>query len=126
MKEVTLFSHRSMQCSVWRFGMCISNSGELWKLDYCLGNLNKYAVEGLRHSPENTLGRIWKNVTQSPSLIHQLLLQQPAKCSHRHADFSWEIRDNVVWCTLVSQEYFRISSRMQVENVSHFTIIMVP
>lgn len=119
MKEVTLFSHRSMQRSVWS----ISNSREL---DYCLGNLNKYAVEGLRHSPENTLGRIWKNVAQSPSLIHQLLLQQPAKCSHRHADFSWEIRDNVVWCTLVSQEYFRISSRMQVENVSHFTIIMVP
>jgi len=37
-EEVTLFSHRPMQCSVWRIGKYSSNGWELWELGYYLGN----------------------------------------------------------------------------------------
>jgi len=37
-EEVTLFSHRPMQRSVWRIGKCSSNGWELWELGYYLGN----------------------------------------------------------------------------------------
>lgn len=34
-EEVTLFSHRPLQRSVWRLGKCSSNG---WELGYYLGN----------------------------------------------------------------------------------------